>query len=66
VQKGQPTIGWKVRINAALAARVDIALWDPVLRKPKFGARRELIESLLQEWLLSQVPNDPLERNPNA
>lgn len=61
MQPGDPTIGWKVRISAVLAARVDLALWDKTLQKPRYGARRELIEGLLQEWLLSRTPEDARE-----
>jgi hypothetical protein len=57
MRKGDQTIGWKVRLNATLAARINLALWDPILKKPRYGARRELIEGLLQEWLLSQAGN---------
>lgn len=42
---------WKIRLDSALAARVEIAMWDNVLKKPKYGSRKALIETLLREWL---------------
>lgn len=45
------TVGWKVRINATLAARVELAMWDATRQKPKYGSRKQLIEALLRDWL---------------
>jgi hypothetical protein len=50
-----PTIAWKVRIDAALAAKVELALMDAARKKPKYGGRKGLIEALLTEWLQRQA-----------
>ena len=50
----------KVEINILLtedlAAALDQLLWDPVLNKPKYGARSQLIETLVTEWITAQRP----------
>ena len=51
------TVAWKVRINATLAARVDLANWDASLQKPKYGSRKQLIEALLRGWLAETSAN---------
>lgn len=53
---------WKVSIAATTAARVELHLFDPVLRKPKYAERSKLIERLLNEWLAKQA--DPLQADP--
>ena len=45
---------WKLSLRAAIAAEVDLLLEDPLTRKPKYGARSKLIESLLDDWLSRQ------------
>lgn len=50
-QARELTVGWKVRINATLAARVELAMWDATRQKPKYGSRKQLIEALLRDWL---------------
>lgn len=50
-----PTRAWKVRINAPLAARVELLLTQNLTYKPKYGSRKELIETLLQEWVQKQT-----------
>jgi hypothetical protein len=42
---------WKLSIEAALAAEVDLVLEDPVTRKPKYGARSKLVQMLLRNYL---------------
>lgn len=49
-----PYVTWKLHIDAALAAEVEMLLWDPVMKKPKYGDRKELIESLLRPWVAAQ------------
>lgn len=49
-----PYTRWDVHIDAALAAEVEILQWDPVMQKPKYGSRKELLESLLREWVARQ------------
>jgi len=45
---------WKLSLRAAIAAEVDLMLEDPLTRKPKYGARSRLIESLLDDWIARQ------------
>ena len=45
---------WKLSSPVDLAAEVDMYLWDPVLQKPKYGGRSELITLLLRQWLATQ------------
>jgi metal-responsive CopG/Arc/MetJ family transcriptional regulator len=42
---------WKLSIDASLAAEVDLRLEDPVTRKPKYGARSQLVQLLLRDYL---------------
>jgi hypothetical protein len=46
-----------------LAARLDTLLWDAVLNKPRYGARSELISSLIRNWCDEQedgsIPGEP-------
>lgn len=41
----------KLSLKASTVARVDLQLMDPLTRKPKYGARSALVESLLEDWL---------------
>lgn len=55
-QGGRPRLPYlradmKISLPAVIAAEMDLLLEDPVLRKPKYGARSKLIECLLQRWL---------------
>lgn len=45
---------WKLSIPQDLAAEVDLRLWDPVLQKPRYGGRSELVTTLLRQWLAAQ------------
>jgi len=45
------TKAWKIIIDATLAGQIEFLLLDPLTAKPKHGARKELIEQLLREWL---------------
>jgi metal-responsive CopG/Arc/MetJ family transcriptional regulator len=45
---------WKLSIPQDLAAEVDLLLWDPVLQKPRYGGRSELVTQLLRGWLEQQ------------
>lgn len=49
-----PTVEWKLHIQADLAAEVELLLADPAREKAKYGARSELIHSLLRDWLYKQ------------
>ena len=59
------TKNWKVSLKAPLAARVELALWDPVNKKPAYGQRGELLELLLEEWLAGRLPNLSIQPRSN-
>lgn len=50
---------WKVCLPATLAGAVEFHLLDPVTRKPSYGARSELIATLLRDWLSRQGVETP-------
>lgn len=45
---------WKVHLSATVAGAVEFLLMDAVHSKPIFGARKILLERLLQLWLAEQ------------
>ena len=63
------TAHWNVRIDAVLAARVEMALWDPQLKKPRYRSRKMLIEYLLEKWLqdiaVQENPDIAVQKNPD-
>lgn len=44
----------KISIPMDLSARLDTLLWDPVLQKPRYGARAELATKLFTIWCEQQ------------
>lgn len=42
---------WKILLPATLAGKMEFMLRDPIHNKPIYGARAELIEALLLNWL---------------
>jgi hypothetical protein len=46
-----PRVKWHIYIPSTLAAQIELLLLDPFLGQPKFGAKSELVTSLLQKWL---------------
>ena len=51
----EPRICWRFYIRPTLAARVELLLLDPMRDKVKYGARGELMEYLLEEWVAKQL-----------
>lgn len=47
-------VDFKISLPAALAAEIDLMFEDPLTRRPKYGARARLVESLLRNWLDAQ------------
>lgn len=45
------TVKWKLPIRVSLAARVESRFIDPMTRKPQYGMRAKLINTLLERWL---------------
>lgn len=48
------TVRWSFLVPVDLAAIIEHALWDSRLQKPRYGARNELIISLLREAIVSR------------
>lgn len=54
----------KLSLPAPLVSEVDLALEDPLTRKPRYGARAKLTEALFRFWL-AQQKNEPLPPLPS-
>lgn len=52
-RKNIPTVDWKITVPVDVAAQVEELLMGRNGR-PKYGARSELIEVLLRQWLRDQ------------
>ena len=50
----EPRVAWKVYLPQNLAAEIELLLLDPMREKIRYGARNELLERLLREWILEQ------------
>lgn len=55
---------WKVGLPAPLAGRVELALWDRVNKKPRYGMRGQLIEELLEQWVAGNCPTISIQPSP--
>jgi hypothetical protein len=55
-----PTVEWKVRVPADLAAKADLLHLDPVRGSITYGARSALVTELLRGYLdsLAKTGND--------
>ncbi len=51
------TVEINISIPQDLAAAMDALLWDPVLQKPRYGARSSLVSELITNWVKSQNPS---------
>lgn len=49
-----PPVRIVTQIPSTLAAKIELLLYDPVLQKPRYGGRAQLITHLLQEWVERQ------------
>jgi len=49
-----PSIEWKNSIPSPLAAEIELLLLDPISGRVTYGARSQLIESLLRDWVDKQ------------
>ena len=52
---------WKCAISAEIAGQVEFALTDPLTKKPRYGSRKKLLESLLAFWLARESGTPPDE-----
>lgn len=46
-----PVVKWKIAVPHDIAAAVEIELWDPLLKKPRYGSRGAYIVMLIQRDL---------------
>lgn len=51
---GLPAVTWKINVDRQIALRVEFRLRNLSGTKPQYGARSDLIESLLRDWLVEQ------------
>jgi hypothetical protein len=66
------TVHWTLSLPEPLAAELELLMLDPMLGKPKVGARSELVVSLIRQWIDSKKlrpqelapSNLPYLRNP--
>lgn len=56
-EKLDPPVEWRAHIPTSLDIEVKKRLWDPVLRKPKYGAASELTTQLLSDWIKTKGVN---------
>lgn len=47
----QPRVRWELQLDADLAGEIELFLLNPATGRPRYGARNQLVESLLREWL---------------
>lgn len=45
------TKDWKIVLNAETAGKVEMVLTDPLTKEPIYGARKALVNGLLEHWL---------------
>lgn len=57
------TKNWKVCLPAPLAARVELALFNPVTKKPAYGDRGKVIAEALEIWLAGGLPTVSIQPN---
>jgi hypothetical protein len=54
-------VRWNITLPEPLANRIEVILHDEILGKPGYGARSNLIEQLLSQWLALHIKHK--ERN---
>lgn len=51
---------WKLNLSASVAGKVEYMLTDPITKKPLYGARKELVEALIEYWIAREEGRTPL------
>lgn len=49
--RGDLCVDWKLRLSLPVAAALEQITMDPTTGKPRYGARRRLLESLINRYL---------------
>lgn len=62
-EKLDPPVEFRAHIPTSLAIEVAKRLWDPVLRKQKYGAASELATRLLNDWIKTEQVNPLAEEH---
>lgn len=65
-QSSEFTKEWKIHVEATIAGKVEHLLFDTMHGRPMYGARKKLIEALLENWLETVVhPENPPRPTPS-
>lgn len=51
----EDTTPWSFQLPTELTSKVDLLLLDPMTGKVRYGSRTQLVETLLRNWLSSQI-----------
>jgi len=54
VPRGDQPVRWIVWLPGRLAAELELLLYDPILHRPKYGSKSEVVRSALELWLQHQ------------
>lgn len=57
-RRGETTL-WRVYIPQEIALQIEMALADPVLGKPIYGGRSQLVSALLQDYIQKLKETSP-------
>lgn len=59
----EPTRRWTIPLPESLAGAIEHELMDEGTKKPEYGKRGKLIQTLLEQWLADRraAPNLPSE-----
>lgn len=57
-----PTVEWKLRVPVDLAAKADLLHLDPMRGTLRYGARSQLITTLLRDYLANLQLPAPLDK----
>jgi len=49
-----PPVEMRINVPQSIAAKMELLLLDPLTRRPRYGARSDLITKLLREWISSK------------
>ena len=60
----EPHVKWCAYVPQTLAAKVDLLLLDPFYARAKHGAKSELLQLLLQQWIDSFGAQAPTAQAP--
>lgn len=52
-----PPVNYYISMPQTLAAKIELALFDPTTGKPKYGGRSQLFQILARRWLEEGSPD---------